>query len=177
MARSNQRTQFALVMTFVILTAVTTTIIRVPIPATTGYFNLGDVFIIGAGLLFGPLGGAITGAVGAGSADLIGYPQFVLATTVTKGLEGLLVGLLARGENPGIGRVWFAAATGAVTIVVGYFIFEAYLYPAIGVSMPFFAVTNFQDAVVEIIPNTIQGAIGAVGGVGLWKALSALRLA
>lgn len=176
MAINSQRTQFALVTTFVVLTAVTTTIIRIPIPATTGYFNLGDVFIIGAGLLFGPIGGAITGAIGAGSADLIGYPQFVLATVVTKGLEGFLVGLLSRGSNPGVGRVWLAAAAGALTIVLGYFVFEAYLYPAIGVTMPFFAVTNLQDAIVEIIPNAVQGAIGAVGGVGLWRALSAIRL-
>lgn len=175
MAKNNTRTQFALIVTFVVLTAVTTTVIRVPIPATTGYFNLGDVFIIGSGLLFGPLGGAAAGAIGAGGADLLGYPQFFLATAVTKGLEGFLVGMIASGAHPSISRIWIAAATGAVTIVVGYFVFEAYIYPALGSTMPFFNVTNLEDAIVELLPNTVQGVIGAVGGVGLWRALYAIR--
>ena len=43
--------------------------------------------------------------------------------------------------------------------------------------MPFFNVTNFQDALVELGPNAVQGFIGAAGGIGLWRALSGLRTA
>lgn len=175
MVESRGRVNFALITTFVILVAVTTTIIRIPVPATTGYFNLGDIFIIGAGLLFGPLAGMVVGAIGAGAADLFGYPQFVLATVVTKGVEGLLVGLVAQNRHPKASRIWFAASLGAATMVVGYFVFEAFVYPFLGKWMPFFNITNFQDAVVELVPNAVQGVIGAVGGVGIWRALSALR--
>jgi uncharacterized membrane protein len=177
MSKTNERARFALLATFIVLTAVTTVLIRIPIPATTGYFNLGDIFIIASGLLFGPLAGMLTGALGAGAADLYGYPQFVLATVVTKGLEGLLVGLLSRGPSLQPARAWIAAIVGGVVIVVGYFIFEAYIYPALGVSMPFFNVTNLQDAIVELGPNAVQGFIGAAGGVGLWRALAGLRTA
>lgn len=175
MENRSSRITFALISMFTVLTLVTTSVIRIPIPATTGYFNLGDVFIIGAGLLLGPIGGFIAGAVGAGLADFIGYPQFVLATFVTKGIEGLIVGLVAQGGNPGIARVWTASLIGGLIVVAGYFIFEAFVYPALGRSVPFFAVTNFQDAVVEVVPNAVQGFIGASGGVGLWRAFSFLR--
>ena len=175
MEKTNSRIRFALIATFVVLTAITTVVIRIPIPATTGYFNLGDIFIIAAGLIFGPMAGLVAGAVGAGAADLYGYPQFVLATVVTKGLEGFLVGAIARGDSLGHSRAWIAALVGATVLVLGYFVFEAIVYPALGQTMSFFAVTNFQDALVELIPNAVQGLIGAVGGVGLWRAFAGLR--
>ena len=177
MPATNERAKFALLATFVILTAVTTILIRIPIPATTGYFNLGDIFIVAAGLLFGPIAGMLTGALGAVVADLYGYPQFVLATVATKGLEGLLVGVLSKGSSLRPPRAWFAALMGGCTVMIGYFIFEAYIYPTLGASMPFFNVTNFQDAVVELVPNAVQGFIGAAGGIGLWRALAGLRTA
>jgi uncharacterized membrane protein len=175
MSINSSRSNFAIVATFLVLTAVTTVLIRIPIPATTGYFNLGDIFIIASGLLFGPIAGLLSGAIGAGAADLYGYPQFVLATVVTKGLEGFLVGLLAKGGILKAPRAWFAALVGASVMVTGYFIFEGYIYPWLAISMPFFGVTNLQDAIVEIFPNVIQGVIGAVGGIGLWRALAGLR--
>jgi uncharacterized membrane protein len=175
MSSHNGRVRFAMIATFAILTCVTTTLIRIPIPATTGYFNIGDVFIIAAGLTLGPFGGFIAGAAGAGIADLIGYPQFFLATAITKGLEGFLVGIISKGNTLSDRRAWFAASVGGGTIVIGYFTFEAFFYPALGAYIPFFGVTNFQDAVVELVPNCVQATIGIVGGVGLWKSLSALR--
>jgi uncharacterized membrane protein len=175
MSAKKNRVNYALIVTFTILTCVTTTLIRIPIPATTGYFNIGDVFIISAALVFGPMGGLITGAIGAGAADLIGYPQFFLATAVTKGLEGYLVGVISKTENLSDRRAWIAASIGGITIILGYFLFEAFIYPAISVYVPFFEVTNFQDAVVEVIPNCIQAVIGVVGGVGLWRSLSVIR--
>jgi uncharacterized membrane protein len=179
METSNSNTRLgnvriALLIAFIALTALTTVLIRVPIPATTGYFNLGDIFIVSAGLLFGPLAGLIVGAIGAGGADLFGYPQFFPATFVTKGLEGLVVGLLSRGINLKPTRALVAAAAGSVLMVAGYFIFEAFIYPFVGAFVPFFNVTNFQEALVEIVPNIIQAVIGTVGGLGVWRALKPL---
>lgn len=94
---------------------------------------------------------------------------------VTKGIEGFAVGLISKGGNLKVVRAWIAALTGGILMVCGYFIFEAYIYPILGRTMPFFHVTNFQDAIVEIIPNTIQAFIGVVGGIGLWRALVGLR--
>lgn len=85
--------QTALISALAALTAVTTIMVRVPIPATNGYFNIGDVFIILAGLWLGPKAGLIVGAVGSSVADAVGFPVYILATFAVKGLEGLVAGL------------------------------------------------------------------------------------
>lgn len=166
---------WAVVATMVALSAFGTMLIRIPIPATTGYFNLGDVFVVWAGLWLGPVGGALVGALGPTLADAVGFPQFILATMVTKGVEGGVVGLLSLGRAS-VARRTLAALAGGAIVVVGYFFFEAYIYPALGQRIPFFAVTDWAAAIVEIVPNTIQGIIGAAGGLALWRATSGTTL-
>ncbi|MCW4046915.1 MAG: ECF transporter S component [Candidatus Bathyarchaeota archaeon] len=77
---------------FTALVFVATFIIRVPIAATGGYFNLGDSAIYVAALLFGPLVGGIVGGIGAAIADIIGYPIFVPGTLIIKLCEGVVTG-------------------------------------------------------------------------------------
>jgi uncharacterized membrane protein len=103
-------------------------------------------------------------------ADAIGYPQFIPATVVVKGLEGLIAGLIA-GDGSGSTRKMLAAALAAVTMIIGYFVFEAFLYPALGRIVPFFSVTNVMQAAEEILPNSFQGLIGASVAFGLWRAM------
>ena len=163
----------AIVAGLIALSAIATMVIRIPIPATTGYFNIGDVFVVLAGLWLGPLAGLLVGGLGPTIADAIGFPVFIPATMVTKGLEGLLVGLIAsRAKGTSLNLRVVAAFVGGFTVVAGYFIFEAYIYPALGKAMPAFAITDIGAAIVEAFPNTVQGVIGAVGGLALWKALS-----
>jgi uncharacterized membrane protein len=158
------------------VTALTTIIIRIPIPATTGYFNLGDIFVIFTGIWLGPVPGLIVGAIGPAFADLIGFPVFVPATLVTKGLEGLAVGLIAGAPNStSFARRVIAAFVGGAIMVIGYFLFEALLYPAIGKFVPIFAVTDIGAAIIEIAPNTVQGVLSAIGSLALWKAVSGYR--
>ena len=155
------------------LAFVGTLLIRVPIPATTGYFNIGDIFVVLAGLWLGPVAGLIVGGVGPTLADAVGFPQFILATAVTKGMEGLVVGLVAGGwKKTSLRRRTIAAALGGVVVVVGYFVFEALVYPFLGEYVPFFKVTDLGAALVEIGPNCVQGLVGAVVGLALWKAVS-----
>lgn len=162
-----------IVAALVALAFVGTFVIRIPIPATTGYFNVGDVFVVLAGLWLGPAGGLVVGALGPAFADAIGFPQFILATCVTKGCEGLLVGLIGGGgRNISQRRRAIAASIGGAVVVVGYFVFEAFIYPALGSFVPFFKMTDFGAAVVEIGPNCVQGVVGAIVGLGLWRAVS-----
>ncbi len=164
-------TRWALTATLTGLAAFGTVLIRVPIPATTGYFNVGDVFVVWAGLWLGPIGGVVVGALGPAIADAIGFPQFILATAVTKGLEGLVVGLIARGARTAA-RKAVAAVLGSLLIVAGYFVFEAFIYPMLGRSIPFFAVTDLGAAIVEIVPNIVQAVIAAAVGLALARATS-----
>ena len=153
---------------FITLSFLGTTVIRIPIPASGGYFNLGDTFVMAAALLYGPLVGGAVGMVGPALADAIGFPQFILATGVVKGIEGLLVGLLSR-SKPSTARVVLSLAGGIVVLVGGYFIFEAYIYPLLARSIPFFGVTDRAAALAEIVPNLLQGGLSAVIAFGIWK--------
>jgi len=163
--------KMALAVALIMLAFITTLIIRIPIPVSGGYFNIGDVFVLFAALWLGPLYGLLVGALGPTLADCVGYPQFIIATAVTKGLEGLIAGLIAgSGDKPQ--RKALGAYTGGSIIIVGYFVFEAFIYPAIGRFAPFFAVTNIGSAVVEVLPNALQAIVGASVALGLWRTAS-----
>ena len=147
-----------------------TLIIRIPIPATDGYFNIGDSVVMFAGLLFGPWIGFLVGACGPTLADAIGFPQFIFATAVVKGLEGLVVGLVySTGSRSSESKTILALGTGIIVLVGGYFVFEALIYPWLGRYIPLFEVTDFTAAIVEILPNTLQGIVSAAIAFGAWK--------
>lgn len=140
------------------LTTVATMVIRIPVPATQGYINLGDSMVYVAALLFGPITGLLAGGIGSALADLLGgYSQFAPYTLVIKGLEGLIVGLLAwrlmKRLAPTAGSVLaavLAIAIGGAVMVFGYFVAEAFLLK-LGV----------QAAAAEVPGNIFQ----VVGGL------------
>jgi uncharacterized membrane protein len=126
--------QIALVALLIALVAAATLAVRIPVPATQGYINLGDSMVYVAALLFGPLTGMLAGGVGSALADLIGgYAQFAPYTLLIKGLEGLVVGWLARrlaGHLASavdlLGAV-VAVVVGGSLMVAGYFAAEAFV--------------------------------------------------
>ncbi len=167
-SQMQQLFRVGITVAFITLAFLGTTAIRIPIPASGGYFNLGDTFVMAAALLYGPLVGGVVGMLGPALADAIGFPQFILATGVVKGVEGLLVGALSR-NNPSTARVLLALAVGIVVLVGGYYIFEAYIYPLLARTIPFFGVTDRAAALAEIVPNLLQGILSAVIAFGIWK--------
>jgi len=156
---------------FATLAFLGTTVIRIPIPASGGYFNLGDTFVMAAALLYGPLVGGLVGAIGPAMADALGFPQFILATAVVKGVEGILIGLIV-GSRRRPSRAVIALAAGVLVLVGGYYLFEAYLYPLLALRIPFFGVTDAAAALAEVVPNLLQGGISAVIAFGIWKILA-----
>jgi uncharacterized membrane protein len=167
-AQMKQLVLVGIMAAFATLAFLGTTVIRVPIPASGGYFNLGDTFVMAAALLYGPVVGGVVGAIGPAMADAVGFPQFILATAVVKGIEGALIGLLA-GTRPRPLRVVVALLAGVAVLVVGYYVFEAHIYPMLARSIPFFGVTDAAAALAEIVPNLLQGVISAVIAFGIWK--------
>jgi uncharacterized membrane protein len=113
---------------FTALVFVATFIIKVPIAATGGYFNVGDSAIYAAALLFGPLVGGIAGGIGASIADVIGgYPIFAPGTLIIKLFEGMVTGYSGKKLNTKSRRVnlWrvlsvvFGVGLGAATYYIG----------------------------------------------------------
>ena len=165
-----QLVHVGIIAAFATLAFVGTTIIRIPIPATGGYFNLGDTFVMIAALLYGPLIGGLVGLIGPAAADAIGFPQFILATAIVKGLEGAAVGAIGggkKGTSPG--KTVIALVVGIVILVGGYFIFEAFIYPMLAKTVRFFGVTDPKAAMAEVIPNLLQGVISAVIAFGICR--------
>lgn len=153
-----QKVEIALLALLVVV-ALMTLFVRVPLPLTKGYFNVGDVAVVFAGLVLGSLDkergafwGAIAGGVGSALADIVGgYAIFAPATLIAKGVEG---GLAALAANRGKATHFLLLAAGGAFMMACYFVAET-LVPAYG---------GLQGAVSELIPNSFQAVGGLVGG-------------
>jgi uncharacterized membrane protein len=113
-ASTTVRLAFAAVSTS--LVCVATMIFSIYVPASRGFFNVGETMIYLAALLFGPFIGAFAGGVGSSLADvLLGFWYYAPATLVIKACEGGVVGILGR-RRPEFQskRTWLA-----FTLVIG----------------------------------------------------------
>ena len=146
----------ALAAIFGALVAAVTLSFVIPIPATSGYFNLGEALIYTAALLFGPFVGAFAGG-SAAIADILvpGAAQFAPGTLLINFFEGAIVGFLNTKLQKRISNVGLSAAIsvtiGGFEMVSGYFIYEQLV---LGYSMPL--------AFAEVPFNIVQMVIGLV---------------
>lgn len=137
----------ALSAIFIAVVAVLTFSVKIPIG--TGYISFIDVGIFFAAVAFGPIVGFLAGGIGGGLADVIsGYPQWMIATLIIHGTQGLVVGLLCRkGKLPGMIFGWL---TGAVIVVGGYVVAGLFL-------------EGWGSTLAMIPYNLIQVAAGILG--------------
>lgn len=145
---------------FIALTFVVTRYTVIPIPATKGFFNLGEVVIYIAALVFGPLVGVLAGGLGSSLADLVAAPQFAPFTLVIKGIEGYVVGRLA-GSTP-IARLR-ATVIGGAWMVAGYFTAEVVFARPLGIAPT--PATAVAAALTEVPFNLVQVASGVIVAV------------
>ncbi len=134
---------------------------RIPIIATGGYFNFGDIMIFIAALTFGPLAGGIGGGIGSSLADLFsGYSIFAPFTLVIKGLEGTAAGLVAQRKFRGnLPVAWLVAGS---IMVGGYFLTESYL---IAIFFGASETTGVVAALAEVPGNLLQVFAGGLAGI------------
>jgi len=121
----------SLIGIFTALSYVVTAFIQIPIPATGGYINVGDIMVMFTALLFGPIVGGISGGVGPMIADILSpYSIYAPATLIIKGIEGFLIGFIANPKDKS-SRISYrdiiAVIIGGLMIPFGYFIFQAYI--------------------------------------------------
>ena len=145
------------------LVAVATYAVQVPIPATKGYLNFGDIMIFVSALTFGPLVGGFAGGVGSALSDVAGgyastYAPFTL---IIKGAEGIIVGLIAKKGSRK--RSILAVAVAGVEMVSGYFLAEFF-----GLSLGWAAATEVPFNILQIVAG---GVIGIPIAIILWKRL------
>ncbi len=142
------------------LVCVATLLITIPIPATEGFFNIGDALVIIASLTFGPVVGGLAGGVGSALADAIGgWFNWVPFTLVIKGAEGVVAGYIAGSrESRPLQRTLLAWIIGGLVMVSGYFLVQIYLY-------------GIGGALVELPFNFVQMLAAGVIGIPISMAL------
>jgi uncharacterized membrane protein len=132
--------------------------LQIPIPATGGYINIGDVAVMYTALLFGPIIGGFSGGLGSMLADIFSpYIIYAPATLIIKGIEGFLVGLISNPKDCEA-RVSYrdiiAVLVGGFLIPFGYFIYEAFIL-RLGVLI----------AIVEVPGNFFQFGFAAIASI------------
>ncbi|MFX0075502.1 MAG: ECF transporter S component [Candidatus Hermodarchaeota archaeon] len=145
----------SIIAIFIALNFVATYWIQIPIPATGGYINVGDIAVMFTALLFGPIIGGTAGGVGPMLADIFSpYIIYAPATLIIKGIEGFLIGLISNPRHY-LGRLSYrdiiAVIIGGLLIPLGYFIYEAFIL-RLGVAI----------ALVEMPGNFFQFIIAAI---------------
>lgn len=149
---------------FAALTYVATTVVQIPIPATGGYINLGDCFVLLSAFLLGPVFGAAAGGIGSALADLLsGYTQYALGTFIIKAAMAVCAALIYKALKQKIKiSTPIAAVVGEIVMIGGYFIYES-IFLGYGLG-----------AAGAIVGNSIQAVAGAVSSVLLYQALYAI---
>ena len=138
------------------LCCVATLVIKIP-TVTGGYLNAGDIVVVLAALLAGPLYGGVAAGFGSGLADVIYAP----GTLVVKGCAAVVAALIFRAcRKKSFGFALLSAICGEIVMVLGYFVFEDFV---LGYGLA---------AAAEIAGNAGQAAVGIVGGLALYFALN-----
>lgn len=125
--------ELALLALFMALVAVATMIVRVPIPQTNGYMNMGDSMVLLSGIFFGPALGFMAGGIGSALADIFGgYYQWAPWTLFIKGLEAMLMGFSIKYLKINTTKITLAIIlcfiVSTAWMVLGYYVTEVFMY-------------------------------------------------
>ncbi len=141
------------------LCCVATMIIKIPSPLK-GYLNLGDCVVLLCGFMLSPLYGFLAAGIGSALADIFsGYVIYAPATFIIKGIMALAAYYTFKLLNKKLKdtpSMLIGGAIAEIEMVLGYFIFEGFMY-------------GFIPSAVNILPNAVQGIAGLVLGVILAK--------
>ena len=141
------------------LCCVATMIIKIPSPLK-GYINLGDCIVLLSGWLLSPAYGFAAAGFGSALADVFsGYIVYAPATFVIKGVMAIIAHFCFKGMHNKIGNTPSKIIGGIlaeIEMVLGYFVFEGFLY-------------GFLPSAVNIPANGVQGIAGVIIGLILVK--------
>ena len=142
--------KIAIAGVFTALVFVMTYLIRIPIPATEGYINMGDAMILLGSFVLGPFA-AIPAGLGSALADLMsGYAHYIIPTLIIKSAMGGVAGYILSKKKSVVFRL-LAFIVAELIMVAGYFGFE---------SLPF--MYGVATALLSVPFNLIQGAAAII---------------
>ena len=145
--------KFTLTAMFTALVCVATMVIHIPAP--NGYINMGDAVLLLSAFLLGPLPGAICGGLGSCLADIfLSFAAYSPATFIIKFIMGYIAGAIVRKKSSFLSTV-VAAVIAEVIMVLGYFLFEAFILK-LGISVFFVSIPgNLMQSLGGIIISVI----------------------
>ena len=148
------------------MVCVATMIIKIPSPMK-GYLNIGDCIVLLCGWLLAPGYGFVAAGLGSALADMFsGYLTYAPATFLIKGSMALIAFACFKLMNKRIGRLpsqIIGAVFAEIVMVLGYFVFEGFMY-------------GFIPSAVNIPANAVQGAAGLILGIILVKVFERLKI-
>ena len=148
------------------MVCVATMIIKIPSPMK-GYLNIGDCIVLLCGWLLAPGYGFVAAGLGSALADMFsGYITYAPATFLIKGAMALIAFACFKLMNKRIGKLpsqIIGAVVAEITMVLGYFVFEGFMY-------------GFVPSAVNIPANAVQGAAGLILGILLVKVFERLKI-
>ena len=127
----------------------------VKIPGINGYTHFGDCMIFIAVLIVGTKKGALSAAVGASLADLLGgYAQWIIPTFFIKTIMATIMGLITEKVFPNLKFGWLIGAIlGGIFQIIGYTLVRIPLY---GLT---FAIAEVPGIVFQTLSGIILSAI------------------
>ena len=138
----------------------------IQIPMGFGYVHAGDAMVLLAAAFLSPWYGFFAAALGSCMADLaLGFVAYAPVTFVVKGCMVLVFWAITKSsenrKRPLVRQI-VAAVAAELLMVLGYFVFEGFLY-------------GFVAAAPSILFNAGQGAVGAALGLILVRVLKQAR--
>ena len=168
--KHNATLKIVLTAMFAALICVATMLIRVPIPATGGYANLGDGVILRCAFLMNPICAVFAAGIGSILADVLaGYMSYAIGTLIIKAGVALIgtavYNRFGRGQSgkKAVAVMLVASILAEIFMIVGYFAYEAVCL-GIGVG-----------AAGAIPGNIGQGVVGVIIAVVLTPILTRSR--
>ncbi len=147
-----KHTAFNLVIAAIFAALICTITLFFPISLPNGFANLGDSFVILSACLLGKYYGAFAAAIGASLADLLlGYVIYAPATFIIKGIMAICSAVIFINlkNKPLMLRTLLACVTSEAIMVLGYFVFEVFVF-------------GYSVAVLDIFGNLLQGVVSVI---------------
>lgn len=151
---------------FAAICCIATMLIKIPSPLK-GYINLGDCIVLVCGWLLSPFYAFLAAGLGSALADVFsGYLLYAPATFVIKGGMALVAFYIFKVLNKRWGNnssKIFGGILAEILMVVGYYIFEGFLY-------------GFAPSLINVPANCVQGVAGLIIGMVLIKVLEKSKI-
>lgn len=146
--------------------------------------GIGQLFLILAGILYGPLAGAYVGAM----ADIIGFvvrpggpyvPLFTLTSMLTAILPGLLLTIMRRGRTglPSLGQLMIAVAFGQIVspiLLTSYFLQISFGHPFVVSLAPRLVTQAFFIPAFALLAHLLLRRLSGI--VPLWETVNPVKV-